>query len=292
MPLAHLTTLSAPRMRDATLLLALSGWMDGGLVSTGTVRRMMDGRELLDVARIEPDPFYIYNFPGSMEVAALFRPEVKYEDGLVTEFDIPTNLFQADVPANILFFTGKEPNLLWQAFADCIFSVAHDAGVKRIIFIGSFGGSVPHTREPRMYGSVSHAHLKPQLHDFGIRLSDYEGPGSFSTLLLHQAPAHDVEMLSLVAEIPGYLQGLNPMSIEAVTRRLARIINQGVNLDSLRRASDEWEQQVTLAVEKDAELAETVRKLEERYDNDLIGAANPEEEEERHEMEEGSEDEE
>jgi len=43
--------------------------------------------------------------------------------------------------------------------------------------------------------------------------------------------------------------------------------------DDLRRASDEWEVQVSQAVEKDAELAETVKKLEEQYDpTDKINA--------------------
>ena len=54
-----------PKLNNATMLLALTGWMDGGDVSTGTVKTMMDGRELQAVARIEPDAFYIYNFPGS-----------------------------------------------------------------------------------------------------------------------------------------------------------------------------------------------------------------------------------
>ena len=39
-------------LADATLLLALSGWMDGGDVSTGTVRTLMQGRDLSAVARI------------------------------------------------------------------------------------------------------------------------------------------------------------------------------------------------------------------------------------------------
>ena len=98
-------------------------------------------------------------------------------------------------------------------------------------------------------------------------------------------------MLSLVAEIPGYLQGLNPLSIEAVTRRLRRILNQPVSLDKLRRASDEWEVQVTEAVEKDEELAARVRKLEQQYDNVLIGRPVKEEEESEEETEEEAEDE-
>jgi proteasome assembly chaperone (PAC2) family protein len=260
-----------PSLTDATMLLALTGWMDGGHVSTGTVRRLMDNRKVRELARIEPDPFYIYNFPGSMEIAALFRPAVKYEDGLIAELELPTNVFHCDPPANLVFFIGREPNLRWQAFADCIFALAEATGVTRILFMGSFGGSVPHTREPRMYGSVSHERLRPLLDEHGIRPSDYEGPSGFSTFLLAQAPARGIDMVSLVAEIPGYLQGLNQLSIEAVTRRLARILNVPLDLADLRAASNEWEVQVTEAVEKDDDLAGTVRKLEDQYDNELIG---------------------
>jgi proteasome assembly chaperone (PAC2) family protein len=289
----HLKLLSRPRLKDGTLLLALSGWMDGGLVSTGTVRRMMENRVLAEIARIDPDPFYIYNFPGSMEVAALFRPEVRYEDGLIKEMDFPSNIFHCDENAGLIFFIGKEPNLLWQTFADCIFALAREVGVRRIIFMGSFGGTVPHTREPRLFGSVSHPHLRPLLDEYGVKPTEYEGPASFSTLLLARSPEEKMEMISLAAEIPGYLQGLNPLSIEAVTRRLAGILEQPVDFDALRQASNEWEGQVSKLVEKDEEMAATVRKLEEKYDNELIGRPVEEEHEESEEgHEEHEEDEE
>src|SRR5688500_5933490 len=104
---ASLTLLDSPHMRGSTLLLALAGGMDGGLVSTGTVKHSMRGRNLIDVARVEPAGFYIDNFPGSMEVTALFRPEVKYEGGLVTSFEMASNTVHADPVANIAFFIGK-----------------------------------------------------------------------------------------------------------------------------------------------------------------------------------------
>ncbi len=286
MALPYLEILAQPKLDHATMLLALTGWMDGGLVSTGTVERMMENRDLTDVARIDPDPFYIFNFPGSMEIAALFRPEVSIEAGLITEFEWPSNTFHCDPKANLVFFLGREPNLLWQQFADSIFEVAHHVGVKRIIFMGSFGGTVPHTREPRMYGSASHPHLTALLESYGMKLSDYEGPASFATLLLDQAAAHDIEMLSLVTEIPGYLQGINPLSIEAVSRRLAKILNQPLDIEDLRRASNEWETKVSEAVEKDPKLASRVRKFEQQYDNQLINPSTPEQEEQDDEEDE------
>jgi proteasome assembly chaperone (PAC2) family protein len=261
-----------PRIGDATLLLALTGWMDGGDVSTGTVKRLMENRPLVEIARIDADPFYIFNFPGSMEVAAVFRPEVRMKKGLIRRGPkIPENVFHADAADKLVFFLGAEPNLRWQSFADAIFTLCERVGVKRIVFIGSFGGTVPHTREPRLYGSISHAHLSDILAAHNLRPSDYSGPSSFSTLLISQAPSHGIEMVSFVAEIPGYLNGENPLSIEAVSRRLAKFLNQPIDLASLREASNTWEAQVSEAVQKDEELAETVRKLEEAYDNELIG---------------------
>jgi proteasome assembly chaperone (PAC2) family protein len=265
-----------PHLTDATLLLALTGWMDGGDVSTGTVKRLVENRDVIHVARIEPAGFYIDNFPGSMEVTALFRPHVRYDRGLVAEFQMPGNDFYADVKTNTAFFVGKEPNLNWPGFADCIFDVVGRLGVKRIIFMGSFGGAVPHTREPRLYGSVSERRLLPLLKQHGLRPTEYEGPASFATYLLTRSPAHRVEMLSIAAEIPGYLQGENPLSIAAVTRRLAAMLNLPIDLTALRAASTQWELDVTEAVEKDEKLTETVRQLEEQYDNDLISAGSAE----------------
>lgn len=261
---------NTPTMSGATLLLALTGWMDGGLVSTGTVRQFMRDRDLTAVAKIDPAGFYVDNMPGDMETAAMFRPHVKYKKGIVVDFDWPTNELLADPRSNIAFFVGKEPNINWISFANCLFEAAEKLNVTRIIFVGSFGGSVPHTREPRLFGSASEKKLLPILKQHGIRLSQYEGPASFATYLLTRAPKHKMEMLSIAAEIPSYLQGANPLSIEALTRRLAHIINQHVDLAKLRETSTKWELGVTEAIEKDAELAEQVKKLEEEYDSELV----------------------
>ena len=258
------------KLDGATMLLALSGWMDGGEVSTGTVKQVMGRREVKRIATIAADEFYIYNFPGSMEISSLFRPPVKYEDGIVTELEMPSNTFWADEASKLVFFVGKEPNLKWQAFADCIFALAKSVGVARIVFIGSFGGSVPHTREPRLFGSVSHEHLKDEVRQYGVKLSEYEGPGSFASLLLHEAKGRGVEMISFVAEIPGSHEGINPLSIEIISKRLARMLNLSIDLSDLREAGFEWESRVSKAVEKDEELGETIRKMEEAYDNELI----------------------
>lgn len=266
----HLKILHDVVVPDSTMLLALGGWMDGGFVSTGTVRHFMRNRKLVEVARIEHDGFYIDTFPGSMELATLLRPHVTYRDGLIETFELQENQILADVQGKIVFFVGKEPNLSWTRFADCILDVCKRVGVKQIVFVGSFGGSVPHTREPRMFGSVSRKELLPLLKTFGLRATDYEGPASFATYLLSRAASYNIEMLNISVEIPSYLEGTNPISIEAVARRLGPALNIPIDHDELRKASSEWETQVTDAIVKDKKLAKDVRKLEEQYDNELV----------------------
>jgi proteasome assembly chaperone (PAC2) family protein len=259
-----------PKLQRSTMVLAFSGWMDGGDVSTGTVNRLIKILEAPPIAEIDPEPFYIYNFPGSMEIAALFRPHVSIEDGLIKSFEMPTNAFYCHEPSNLVLFTGKEPNLRWRTFGDCVFEMARRLQVQRILFVGSFGGSVPHTREPRLYVACSDPALLPQMEAYGLRRTGYEGPGSFVTYLMPRAHDAGLDLISLVAEIPSYLNGANPTCIEAVTRRLAKILRLPLDLASLRARSTEWELQVSNVVEQDEDMARTVRQLEEEYDNELL----------------------
>lgn len=260
-----------PRLENSTLILAFSGWMNGGEVSTGTVLRLVELLEADEVGKIDPEPFYIMNVPGSMETAALYRPYVEYEEGLLTSIDMPENTFYGSESANMFMFVGKEPNMCWRTFGDCVLKFADDAGVKRILFVGSFGGSVPHTREPRLYMSCSDEELFEEMAVYGVRRrTEYSGPGSFTSYLLHRAPAIGLRMASLVAEIPGYLHGTNLTSIETVTRCLAKMFQLSLDLDSLRAAGTEWEMDVSSRIDEDEEMTAKIRQLEHDYDTELL----------------------
>ena len=67
--------------------------------------------------------------------------------------------------------------------------LARRLNVRRVLFVGSFGGTVPHTREPRLYVTCSEARLLPQMERFGVKRTAYEGPGSFTSYLLTRAPS-------------------------------------------------------------------------------------------------------
>ncbi len=270
MTIPGLAVSKQPSLRDGRMVLAFSGWMDGGDVSTGSLGWLLGKLNAQQVAEIQPQGFYIYNFPGPMELSALFRPNARLVEGTVEPPEFPENTFYCDEDNRLILFSGKEPNLAWEAFAESIFSFARQSGVTSIYFIGSYGGSVPHTREPRLTTCVSHDDLKPIMTHYGLRLANYEGPSAFPTYMISIAAARGFRMASLVAEIPPYVQGTNPRCIEAIIRKLLAILEIDVEIEDLQKASAAWEQRVSRALGKKPDVEKLVGKLEEAYDNEVF----------------------
>jgi proteasome assembly chaperone (PAC2) family protein len=259
-----------PNFRHPRLLIGLTGWMDGGDISTGTVKCLIGKLNAEKFAEIDPNEFFIYNFPGSMEITALFRPHTKIKDGLIESYELPESTFYSDEKSDLIMFLGKEPNLKWDQYADCIFSLCEQFGVEMIYFIGSVAGLVPHTREPRLFCSVSNRELKRTFQHYGVKLSNYDGPASIVTHLTAECNKRNLNMVNLVATIPAYVQGNNPKCIEAVTRRLSGMLELEVDLEDLRTISDEFEKKLNEVVQEQPELAGNIHKLEEDYDNEIF----------------------
>ena len=257
-------------MDNMRMVIGFTGWMDGGEVSSGAIDWLASrlGAEL--ISRVDTTASHLFSFPGSMEVASLFRPEVKIADGLVEAYYPPENTYRCSREHGVLLFKGHEPNFNWDAFAERMFAYARECGVELIVFVGSYSGAVPHTREPRIFCAASDAELKSDLANFGLRPACYEGPASFSTHLLAQARQQGFRMASIVAEIPAYIQGANPKGIEAVVRKLAAILGADLGLEDLRPVTDEWEKRIASVLAERAELAEFVHKLETDYDAEIF----------------------
>ena len=88
---------SSPR-----LVIGLSGWMNSGDVSIGSVEWLIDQLGAVRTAAIAPDGFYLYNFPGTMEIAEEFRPHTRIDEGIIISYDEPENIFYYDKSNHLL----------------------------------------------------------------------------------------------------------------------------------------------------------------------------------------------
>ena len=265
-----LTFYDRPKIKNARLVLGFNGWMDGGEVSTGIIDYLVLKLRASKLASIDPAPFYLYNLPGTMEMAAMLRPYTKISNGLISDFQEPVSSFYYDMAHNLILFSGKEPNLHWRDYAQCIFTVAGEFDVKLMSFAGSVAGLVPHTREPRISCSVSSERLLHLVHDYGFVPSSYEGPASFVTYLTALARHFNIDMVALVAEVPAYVQGKNPKCILAVLRKILGILDVPLDMNDLRVVSRDFEKRLTDSIQQRPELIEQIRKIEEDYDSQVF----------------------
>ncbi|MCH8203660.1 MAG: PAC2 family protein [Candidatus Hydrogenedentes bacterium] len=258
-----------PDLQNARMLMGFSGWMDGGEVSTGTIDYLVKALDAVPFGEILPEDFYIYNFPGSMELAALFRPHARIENGLVRVFQEPTNTFYYAAAENLVLFRGKEPNIRWREYAEHVFSVAQEVNVKEMYYIGSVGGLVPHTRDPVFWTSMTDEDLREVLVEAGFSPTNYEGPSSFSTYLITRAMDRGLRMASCVAGIPSYVDGRNVKCIQEITRKLATILGLTLDFSGLEAETAEFLANLDKVVKENSRLNEKVRQLEKFYDEEV-----------------------
>ncbi len=255
-----------PPMRGARMVIGLTGWMDGGDVSTGTIGYLKQSLAMRKLAEIDPAEYYIYGVPGPMELVSMFRPHTRIEDGCILDYKEPVNAFYGDLKNRLVLFEGKEPNLKWDAFAECIFEVADACDVGQMVFAGSVSGVVPHTRDARIHGSVSDGKHGGLLAEHDVFPVNYEGPASFVTHLMVRCKQRGIPMSTLVAEVPAYVQGKNPICIETMTRRVASMLDLPVTLSEFAQISHAFKEKLDHVVEEREDLAALVEKMEADYD--------------------------
>ncbi|HOZ47210.1 MAG TPA: PAC2 family protein [Candidatus Hydrogenedentes bacterium] len=257
-----------PDVKNPCLIMGFSGWMDGGDVSTGVIEYLTTKLGARAFAVIDPDPFYLLNVPGPMEIAALFRPHARIENGEVKMCHAPASTFFCDEGSNVILFDGKEPNLCWRRYAECILSLAKDLGVSMICFVGSVAGLVPHTRDPRIFGSVSDESLLGILDRNEVMPSNYAGPGSFVTYFTSLCKDRGLRMVSLVAEVPAYVEGKNLRCMAAVIQKLSQILGLSIDIQDLTTMSHAFIERLNETVAQRPDLAQQIRKIEQGYDHE------------------------
>lgn len=266
----RLTIFEHPQLEESTMLIGLSGWMNGGRVSTETVGFFIDELNAVELAEIDPDEFFIQSFPGSMEIASLFRPYTKIEQGLISEYEPPSCFFYYSKAQNLIFFEADEPHLRWDQFTEHILQLCRTFNVTRIFFIGSVADVVPHSREPRILFSASDLKTKQLLSEFKFAVSDYQGPAGIATYLTLRCEEEGISMANLVAAIPAYIEGRNPKCVETLVRLIGKILGVKVDLTELRNEADRFEKKLTEIIETQPELAERIHQLEEDYDKEVF----------------------
>ena len=259
-----------PNLRDPHMVCGISGWVDGGHSATGSVEYLQKRLKATRFAEIPLDRFHVYQVPGELSL----RPQVKIENGILTGHSFPQSLFfywtNPAAERDLILFSGTEPNLHWQEYADAILDIVKEFAVSRIYLLGGVLDRNPHTREPNVSCSCSSQELKDEMQQYGVQFTSYEGPGRFGTTLLHICQQKKIPMVSLTSRATYYPEyniviPRNPKAIRAILKRLNTLLRLHLDFSALDTEVDEYEGKLAAVATRNPEFRSYIEKLESDY---------------------------
>ena len=259
-----------PQLTAPYIMIGMKGWLNAGEISTGSIdylRRKLGARKF---AYIETQGFYIYQIP-SVSPELTMRPHTQIKDGLVMKLDIPQNDFffwKSGSDHDLILFLGVEPNLGWPEYCQIILDVARQFHAPRIYFLGAVFDQVPHTRETRILASVSHPRLKDELMTFA-KFTNYEGPCSFTTMLLTMGSKQEIEVAGISARTPVYIQDLNSKVCYDLLKNILTMAGFRIDLSDLRQSSENMLERMDRAFSENSTALAQLKKMEELFDATL-----------------------
>jgi len=192
-----------PQAKQMYMIVGWQQWADGGAVSSGLPRFLVQETDARKIGNIKPDGFYLFQIPGTHD---LVRPMVEFNDGYPESLETPSNTFyyteQDDI--GVVFFTGDEPHMDVERYVQAILYVAEELNIQRIVTCAGVYGEMPYDKERLVSAIYSKRELKPELDKLSVNFSDYHGGASIGSYLCRRCGDVDRECVGLYAFIPTY----------------------------------------------------------------------------------------
>ena len=259
-----------PGLNHPNMICGITGWVDGGEASTGSVGYLVKKLKAKKFAEMPIDKFHIFQFPGQVSL----RPTIKIEDGILKEHKFPRNVFyywvNPDNGNDLILFSGSEPCFNWEEYGRAILDVAEEFGVIRIYQLGGVMDETPHTREPNVSCTCSSEALKEEMGKYNVQFGNYEGPGSFATMMLYLCQIKSIEIVDMMARATYYPEfnvviANNPKTIRAIVKRLKSLLHLNMDIADLDRKAEELEAKLGFMVSQSPEFRTYVAELEKDY---------------------------
>ncbi len=249
-----------PTLNRPILLLAFKGWNNAGRAATFAAEFFTQRLAAQKFASLDPETFY--NFIER-------RPTVRLHNG-ERVLSWPANEFSyARDPGliqDVIIGLCVEPHLRWRAYTELILHVVQECNVELVVTLGALLADVAYSRPVQVTGMASDSALASRLH---LEVSKYEGPTGIVGVLHDALRRKGHPAISIWANVPHYI-GASPnvKASLAIVRRVLTLLDFSTDLDDLERASAEFDKRVADVIASDPKVAEYVRRLEERNDEE------------------------
>jgi proteasome assembly chaperone (PAC2) family protein len=248
-------------LRAPALVCAFKGWNDASDAASTALTFIGSSLGAQRFARIDSEEFF--DFQSS-------RPQIRLTEGRSREITWPeVEFYEARVPGaprDLILLAGHEPSMRWRTFCQNVVDLAEATGSQLVVTLGALMADVPHSRPVSITGLASDDALVQRL---GLAAATYEGPTGIVGVLHAACAAAGLPSASLWAAVPHYIAAApNPKAALALVRKFEGLVGVSVDASDLEGSAEEYERQVTLAVESDPEVQAFVERLERAADDE------------------------
>ena len=251
--------IDARPLRDPLLILAFSGWSDGGDAATTAASYLLQTLAVEPFARLDCEPYFDFT---------VVRPQARLDAHGQRELiwpDPELHAVRADPESggrDLLIGVGEEPHLRWRTFARTFARFVTEVGVRQVIHLGAYLADVIYSQPVRV-GMTS---PDPEwIERFDLSPSRYEGSTGILSALSEAYAREGVTSASLWAPIPHYVTTRpHPRAALALLEKVEQVAGLSFDLSRLRVLAVEFDDEVSEAIAGDPQLAAYVRELKRR----------------------------
>jgi proteasome assembly chaperone (PAC2) family protein len=271
----HLIFNDMPVLRKPIMICGFNGWLDGGQAASGSVKQLIRQLHAKKFAEIPSQYFHIYQVQGCQSL----RPEVRIENGLLTEFHAPQSQFFYAINQNsehdIILLLGTEPNLNWEAYSDSIIRVAREFSTERIYLLGGVLDKIPYTFEPKVFCSFNRPGIRDEMKQNDVSFVSRVGPATFCANVLYASRQSGIDAVSLTVQAVCYPEfnifvHYNPKSIIALLLRIAYLTSLEINYSWLNDRTMDFEQKLDSLRSQCEKLSVYLEVLENCYGEETL----------------------
>ncbi len=192
-----------PGVGELYMIAGWQQWADAGCISSGLPKHIIEATNARKIGELNVGGCYLFQVPGTHH---FLRPEVKLDDGYRESLTRHSNdLYYAELQGKgLIIFTGDEPHLDAERYAEAFFSAVKRLGVKRVVALGGVYGPVPYDKARDVHAVYSLPQLRERLEKYALKFSSYEGGVTIGTYLLDRAERDGIECISLYGFVPAY----------------------------------------------------------------------------------------
>ncbi|MDD5398089.1 MAG: PAC2 family protein [Dehalococcoidia bacterium] len=261
---SNIVFLEQPSLRQPDLVAAFVGWPDAAQVSTGTVSYMIKKLPAVKFAEMKSDDYYDFD---------KIRPSINVENGMLWPILMPANSLyywhNPVGPRDLIIFSGIEPQMRWQSYAEVIADMAGYYNAHRVYAVGGLYDRIPHTRETRISGLVNDQVMIELLEQAGIEPISYTGPSSIHGPLLSVCAMRRIPAVSIWGHVPFYIRAeSNPMVCFETVKKIITLLALDLDLGDLKRSADSLCGILDRLISENEQMRIFLRSLEEQYDLD------------------------